>query len=263
MRPNTALRAWRAGKQTVGLWLSIPSGHTAEALAHSGFDWLCIDMQHGLIDYAASIEMMRAISTTNTIPFVRVPWNDPATIMKALDGGAYGVVVPLVNNREEAARAVWAAKYPPEGGRSSGPARVAMYAGDGYQAHSNEETAVIVMIETKEGIANIDEILSTPGVDCAYIGPSDLAYALDITPTGDNHDPRHEAVCLELLAACKRHGVAPGMHTSSVEFTKKWLTAGFQMVNLGSDLGSMRQKIGTDLATARADTGVQSTIVQV
>ncbi|MFA7248907.1 MAG: aldolase/citrate lyase family protein [Dehalococcoidia bacterium] len=260
MRPNTALRAWREGKQTVGLWLSIPSGHTAEAIAHLGFDWLCIDMQHGLIDYAASVEMMRAISTTNTIPFVRVPWNDPATIMKALDAGAYGVVVPLVNNREEAERAVWAAKYPPRGGRSSGPARASMYGGDGYQAQANDELAVIVMIETKEGIANIDEIASTPGVDCVYIGPSDLAYALDLPPTGDNRDPKHEAACLSILEACKRAGVAPGMHTGSQEFTEKWLRAGFQMVNLGSDLAPIRRTLTAELSGARANTGVQSTL---
>ncbi|MGE3857583.1 MAG: HpcH/HpaI aldolase/citrate lyase family protein [Dehalococcoidia bacterium] len=262
MRPNTALRAWRAGQQTVGAWLSIPSGHSAEAMAHAGFDWLCVDMQHGLIDYGAAVEMMRAISTTDTIPFVRVPWNEPSMIMKVLDAGAYGVVVPLVNNREEAERAVWAAKYPPEGGRSSGPARVSFYAGDGYQDHSNEETAVIVMIETKEGIENIDEILSVPGVDCAYIGPSDLAYALDMKPTGDNRDERHQQVCLELMEACKRHGVAPGMHTSSLEFTTMWLKAGFQMVTLGSDLGAMRAKIASDLAAARGDTGIAPTFAE-
>ena len=262
MRPNTALRAWRAGQQTVGAWLSVPSGHSAEAMANIGYDWLCIDMQHGLIDYRDAVEMMRAISTTDTIPFVRVPWNEPSIIMKVLDAGAYGVVVPLINNREEAERAVWAAKYPPAGGRSSGPARVSFYAGDGYQAHSNEETAVIVMIETKEGIENIDEILSVPGVDCAYIGPSDLAYALDMTPTGDNRDPRHEQVCLELMEACKRHNVAPGMHTSGLEFTTKWLKAGFQMVTLGSELGAMRAKAASDLAAARGDAGVQPTIAE-
>lgn len=262
MRPNTALRAWRAGKQTVGAWLAIPSSFTAEAMANAGYDWLCIDMQHGLIDYKDAVAMMTAISTTNTIPFVRVGWNDPSTIMKVLDAGAYGVVVPLVNNREEAERAVWAAKYPPQGGRSSGPARVSFYAGDGYQDHSNEETAVIVMIETKEGIANIDEILSVPGVDCAYIGPSDLAYALDMKPTGDNRDERHQQVCMELMEACKRHGVAPGMHTGGLEFTTKWLKAGFQMVTMGSDMNAMRVKVAADLAAVRGDTGVQPTIVE-
>src|SRR3990172_5682588 len=149
--------------------------------------------------------MMRAISTTPTIPFVRVPWNDPATIMKVLDAGAYGVVVPLVNNREEAERAVWAAKYPPAGGRSSGPARATLYAGNDYQAHSNEEIAVIVMIETAEGLANLDEILSVPGVDCAYMGPSDLAYAIGLQPTGANRDPKPEAAAMQIYDARRPH----------------------------------------------------------
>ena len=205
---------------------------------------------------------MTAISTTDTIPFVRVGWNDPMAIMKVLDAGALGIVVPLVNNREEAERAVWAAKYPPAGGRSSGPNRATFYAGANYQDEANDEIAVIVMIETKEGIANIDEILSVPGVDCAYIGPSDLAYALDMTPTGDNRDERHQQVCMELYEACKRHNVAPGMHTGGLEFTTKWLKAGFQMVTMGSDMNAMRAKVAADLATVRGDTGVQPTIVE-
>jgi 4-hydroxy-2-oxoheptanedioate aldolase len=255
MRPNTTLRAWRAGQQTIGAWLSVPSGHSTEAMAHAGFDWLCVDMQHGLIDYNDCVEMLRAISTTETMPFVRVPWNDPATIMKVLDAGAYGVVVPLINNREEAERAVWAAKYPPAGGRSSGPARATLYAGADYQQHANDEIALIVMIETAEGIENLDEILAVPGVDCAYIGPSDLAYAIGLQPTGDNRDPKHEAVCMRIYEACKKHGVAPGMHTGSLEFTTKWLKAGFQMVTLGSDLGFMRAKAASDLKSARGEAG--------
>ncbi len=256
MRPNNTLRAWRAGKQTIGAWLSAPSGHTAEVMAHAGFDWLCVDMQHGLIDEKDCFEMLRAISTTDTTPFVRVGWNEPRIIMKMLDAGAYGLVVPLVNTRAEAEQAVWAASYPPAGGRSSGPSRATLYGGSDYQAHANDEVAVIVMIETPEGIANLDEILSVPGVDAAYIGPSDLAYALGMTPTGDNHDEHHQQVCLEILEACKRHNVAPGIHTGSLEFTKKWLQAGFQMVTLGSEVGFMRAKAGADLAAARGDTGV-------
>ncbi len=260
MRPNTTLRAWRTGKSTIGAWLSIPSAHATESLSHAGFDWLCVDMQHGIIDYADAVDLMRAISTTDTIPFVRVPWNDPSIIGKVLDAGAYGVVVPLINNRAEAERAVWAAKYPPMGGRSSGPARATLYAGSDYQDHANDETALIVMIETKEGIDNLDDILSVPGVDCAYIGPSDLAYALGLKPTGDNRDEGHQRVCMEIMEACKRHGVAPGMHTGSLEFTTKWLKAGFQMVTLGSDTGFMRAKAGADLAAARGDAKVSTTL---
>ncbi|MCA9849648.1 MAG: 2,4-dihydroxyhept-2-ene-1,7-dioic acid aldolase [Dehalococcoidia bacterium] len=254
MRPNTTLRAWRAGQKTIGAWLSAPSAHTTEVMAHAGFDWLCVDMQHGLIGDADAMNMLRAISTTETIPFVRVPWNEPWIIMKVLDAGAYGVVVPLVNNKEEAERAVWAAKYPPMGGRSSGPARATLYAGSDYQAHANDEIAVVVMIETPEGIANLDEILSVPGVDAAYVGPSDLAYALGMQPTGDNADPKHKQTCLDIMEACKRHNVAPGMHTGSLEYTKMWLEAGFQMVTLGSEVGFMRAKAASDLAAARGDT---------
>ncbi len=113
MRANKALRAWREKKATVGGWLSIGNAYTAEVMANLGFDWLCVDLQHGLIDYQDLTAMLPAISTTETTPIVRVPWNEPYEIMKALDAGAYGVIVPMVNNREEALRAVSACRYPP------------------------------------------------------------------------------------------------------------------------------------------------------
>ncbi|MPZ99427.1 MAG: 2,4-dihydroxyhept-2-ene-1,7-dioic acid aldolase [Dehalococcoidia bacterium] len=256
MRPNHVLRNWRNGGQTVGAWLSINSSFTAEAMAHSGFDWLCIDMQHGVIDYSDAMPMLQAISTTDTVPFVRVPWNDPAIIMRVLDAGAYGVVVPLVNNREEAERAVWAVRYPPAGGRSSGPARAAMYGGSDYQTHANDEMACIVMIETAEAIEKLDEILAVPGVDAAYIGPSDLAYAIGLPPTGDNNEPKHVETVDRIFEACKRHGVAPGIHTGSVEYTSRYLKQGFQMVTLSADVGFMRRQVNSDLAAARGSANV-------
>ena len=256
MRPNHVLRAWRDGGQTVGAWLSIPSSFTAEVMAHQDFDWLCIDMQHGLIDYTDAVVMLQAISTTETIPFVRVPWNDPPTIMKVLDAGAYGVVVPLVNNAEEALRAVAACRYPPAGIRSSGPARAALYGGAGYQSWANDEIACIVMIETAAALHNLDAILATPGVDCAYIGPSDLAYALGIEPTGDNDDPKHRETVETVRAKAKEHGVAPGMHTASVEYSTNALEAGFQMVTLGADRAFMARQGSADLTALRSATGV-------
>ncbi len=254
MRPNHVLRGWREGRQTVGAWLSVAASYSAESMAHAGFDWLCIDTQHGLIDYPDAVHMLQAISTTHTIPFVRVPWNDPATIMKMLDAGAYGVVVPLVNNREEAERAVAACRYPPAGIRSSGPARAAMYGGPGYQSWANDEIACIVMIETADGLDHLDDILSTPGVDAAYIGPADLAYALDLEPGTD--DPRHAEAVRRILDAAKRHGVAPGIHTGSAADTTAYLRMGFQMVTLGSDGGFMRAKAAADLAAVRGDANV-------
>jgi len=251
MRKNAALAKWRTGEQTIGAWLSLGNTHTAEMLANAGFDWLCIDMQHGLVDYGDLRHMLPAISTTDTTPIVRVAGNNPAEIMKALDAGAMGVIVPLVNNRAEAAAAVAACRYPPEGGRSFGPIRAAMYGGRGYAAEANEEIACIVMIETKEGIANLEEIVTTPGLGGVYIGPADLAYALGLPPKGDNDDPLHLETVGRILAACKAHGVPAGIHTGGLEYTKLRLAAGFNFVTLGSDGGFMMQAAATDLAAAR------------
>src|SRR6266851_3964606 len=132
-----------------------------------------------------------AIPQTDTVPVVRVPWNDPATIMKALDLGAYGIIVPLINTAEDAAKAVAACRYPPVGMRSSGPVRAVHYGGSDYIAKANDEIVVMAMIETKEGLANLDAICATPGLDAVYIGPSDLSFALGMAPRGDNPDPVH------------------------------------------------------------------------
>ena len=153
------------------------------------FDALCVDMQHGLTDFSDLWPMLQAISQTDTVPVVRVPWNEPAMIMKVLDAGAYGVIVPMVSNRAEAERAVAACRYPPAGMRSNGPNRVLLYAGADYQKHANDEVACIVMIETPEGIEKLDEIVSTPGVDAAYIGPTDLALALGLPPVTTEKAP--------------------------------------------------------------------------
>ena len=121
MRKNTALAKWRAGEQTVGGWLSLANTHSAEMMANAGFDWLCVDLQHGLIDYTDLVHMLPAISTTDVTPLVRVAGNDPTAITKVLDAGSMGVIVPMVNNRAEAERAIAACRYPPLGSRSFGP----------------------------------------------------------------------------------------------------------------------------------------------
>jgi 4-hydroxy-2-oxoheptanedioate aldolase len=253
MRKNTALAAWREGKSTIGGWLSIGNPYTAETMANLGFDWLCIDLQHGLIDYADLTQMLPAISTTDTTPIVRVPWNEPYEIMKALDAGAYGVIVPMVNNRKEAEQAVTACRYPPAGLRSFGPIRAALYGGRGYAAEANDEIACIVMVETAEALENLDEIASTPGVDGVYIGPSDLALALGMPPVGDNDDPKHAATVKQIFETFRRHGVAVGIHTGSLTYTQHYLNMGFQFVTLGSDSGFMARGAITDLRAARED----------
>lgn len=249
MRPNLVLRRWRDGGQTIGAWLTIDAPFVAETMGHAGFDWLCIDLQHGNADYDVLGPMLAAISTTGTVPLVRVPWNSPGPIMKALDLGAYGVIVPMVNSRAEAEAAVAACRYPPRGIRSAaGGTRAVMYGGPDYLAGADGELACVVMIESAEALANLDEILSTPGIDGAYIGPMDLAQGLGLPAQGDNDHPEHVAAVERIFQACRRHGVAAGIHTGSVEFTQRYLDMGFQFVTLGSDAGWMLRSAVRDLS---------------
>ena len=251
MRVNNALEAWRNGRQTIGGWLSIGNAYSAELMAHLGFDWLCIDLQHGMIGYEDLKHMLPAISTTGVTPLVRVPWNDPAAIMKTLDAGACGVIVPMINSRQEALEAVSACRYPPEGQRSFGPIRAALYAGKGYAQEANGQTACIAMIETRQALDNLEEIAATPGLDGVYIGPADLALALGLSPVGDNDDPAHAAAITRIFQTCRSHGLAVGIHTWSLEYTQRYLEKGFQFVTLGSDSGFMARMAAAELHAAR------------
>src|SRR5262245_44524826 len=239
MRANKIKQLWREGRCVTMGWLSISNGFTAEVMARQGFDALNVDMQHGLTDLSNLWPMLQAISQTDTDPFVRVAWNDPATIMKALDFGAYGIIVPLVNTAEEAAAAVAACRYPPVGMRSSGPVRAVHYGGADYQAQANGEIVVLVMIETKEGLANLDAICATPGLDGVYIGPADLSYALGLPPRGDNPNPSHLATCNRIRDAAHKHGIKACMHCASAAFAAGAVKRGFDLIMLTSDLACM------------------------
>ena len=251
MRENTSLAAWQRGEQTIGLWLSLANTYSAEAMSKLGFDWVCVDMQHGLTDYTDLVNMLPAISNSDATPLVRVPWNEPYEIMKALDAGAYGVIVPMVNNREEAEQAVMACRYPPLGNRSFGPIRGALYGGRGYALEANDQIACIAMIETAEGIANADEIMSTSGLNGIYIGPADLALSMGLPAMGDQPQDEHLVVVKELFEKCKAHKIAAGIHTSSLEYAQKYLALGFNFVTLGSESGHMAKNAARELAAAR------------
>tara|TARA_X000000950_G_scaffold289483_1_gene414037 strand:+ start:335 stop:1126 length:792 start_codon:yes stop_codon:yes gene_type:complete len=255
MRENKALSAWQRDEQTIGCWLSLANSHSAEVMAHTGFDWVCVDLQHGLVDYADMVTMLTAISTTEATPLVRVPWNEPYEIMKALDAGAYGVIVPMVNNRAEAEQAVSACRYPPKGNRSFGPIRGAVYGGKGYATEANDQIACLAMIETAEGVAKADEIMSTPGLNGIYIGPADLALSMGLPAMGDQPQPEHLEMVKSLLEKCKAHGLAAGIHTSSLEFTQKYLALGFNFVTLAGDVGHMAKNAARELAAARGTEG--------
>ncbi len=254
MRPNRMKQIWREGGYVTLGWLSIPSAFSAEVMARQGFDALCIDMQHGLIDYNDVWPMLQGISQTDTVPVVRVPWNDPQIIMKALDAGAYGLIIPLVNTAEEAAAAVAACRYPPAGIRSFGPARAALYAGPGYAQEANDEIVVFAMIETKQGIDNVEAICATPGLDGVYIGPADLSYALGLPPQGDNEHPLHLETCDRICATAHRHGKKAAMHTASAAFAAKSVARGFDLVMLTSDVACMSAAARRQLEELRTAT---------
>jgi 4-hydroxy-2-oxoheptanedioate aldolase len=254
MRENTVKRAWREGKTTYGAWLSIPNAFSAEVMAHQGFDWLCIDMQHGLIDYQAAVGMLQAISTTPTIPFARVPWNEPGIIGKILDAGAYGVIIPLVNTREQAEAAVGACRYQPDGYRSFGPLRAAYYAGADYAVRANDEIACIPMIETTTALANLDDILAVPGIDAVYVGPADLSLTLGLQPRMDQDAPSFEEARQRIARECNKRGIVPGIHANA-SLAKKHAEAGYRMITVSTDVGSIAGGAANDLRSVRDTSG--------
>jgi len=235
MRPNRLREIWQAGGAVVNGWLAIANSFSAETMAHQGWDSLTIDMQHGVIDYQAMVTMLQAISTTNTVPVVRVPWLEPGILMKSLDAGAYAVICPMINTREDAEKLVAYTHYAPQGTRSFGPVRALLYGGADYPQHANKTIVSFAMIETKQALDNLDDILSTPGLDAIYIGPSDLSIALGCKPTFDDLDPPAAQAVDHILARAKAHGVVAGIHNGTPEAALKRIAKGFQFVTIGSD----------------------------
>ena len=257
MRENTLKTIWARGEAVVNGWLSIPSSFSAEVMAHQGFDSLTVDMQHGVIDYQAAVTMLQAISTTLTIPLARVPWNDPAHLMKTLDAGVYGVICPMISTREQAEALVQACKYPPRGFRSWGPVRASIYAGADYGDHADAEVVVMPMIETADALKNLDDILSVPGVDAIYVGPSDLSLALGYKPRLDQTDAGVVEAQKRIVAACKKHGVVAGIHNNSAAYALQMIEQGYQFVTIASDSRLLAVRAAEEVAVVRK-TGVKA-----
>ena len=249
MRENTVKAKWRRGEAAYGAWLTVPSSFSAEAIAHQGFDWICVDMQHGVIDFQAAVEMLQAISTSRAMPFVRVPWNDFAAIGRVLDAGAMGVIVPMVNSVEEARAAVSACRYFPDGARSYGATRAGLYAGADYFAHANEEIACIPMIETKQALERLDDILAVPGIDAVFVGPSDLSITLGLPPRMDNGGAFEEAR-VAIARACMERGIAAGMYASAA-LAERHVAAGYRMISITSDIATLTAGAASDLRAVR------------
>ena len=235
MRKNALRKIVAEGGTIVNGWLAIPNSYSAEVMAHQGWDSVTIDLQHGPVDFQTAVTMLQAISTTSAVPMARVPWNDAAIMMKLLDAGAYGLICPMINTKEEAEQFVNFCRYPPLGTRSMGPNRAVQYGGADYWQGANEEVILLAMIETRKGVENLDAILSVKGIDGVYVGPSDLSMSLGKPPTLDPSDP--EVVSsIELIAKKVRaKGLIAGVHADGAKTALRRFEQGYQLATILND----------------------------
>ena len=252
---NNVKKIWASGKAVVNGWLAIPSGFSAEVMAQSGFDAVTVDLQHGVQDYLSMIQCFQGMqSRPNVTPMVRVPWNEPGIIGKVLDGGAMGVICPMVNTKKEAEAFVTACKYPPNGTRSNGPIRAAMYGvASSYQTTANDETLCIPMIETKTAVKNIDAILDVEGIAGIYVGPSDLGFSYGMVPKLDRDEPEILKIYDKLLKACDKAGIHAGIHTGGAAYAARAIGMGFRLVTLMNDSAMMQTYATAAVAQTRKD----------
>ena len=248
MRENALKTLWAQGKAATNCWIASDSAYVAESMASQGWDTLTIDMQHGLIGVAEMHAMLTAVSGYPVTPLVRVPWNEPGVIMKALDAGAYGVICPMINSREECERFVGACRYVPDGYRSVGPNRAILYGGPDYMKKANETLLTFAMIETKEALGNLEDICGTPGLDALLIGPSDLGLSLGGEPRLNQTNPVVVEAIDRILAAAKRRGLRTAIVNGTVEYSKQMIAKGFDLVTVVSDLALIRA--GAEMARA-------------
>lgn len=242
----------RRQEPVVGYWVMIDSPVTTERIARTGYDYVCIDVQHGMIGYDGMRNGLLAVDAgQQAVGLVRVEANGTAPIGKALDAGAAGVIVPLIDDAEQAAAAVAATRYPPLGIRSYGPMRSAMRIGP-TPAVANEAVVVLAMIETEQGLANVEQIAATPGLDGLYIGPSDLTLAVGGTSSTDaGVADRLEAAARRVLAAAQANGIAAGFHTPTGQAAAQRLAEGFTFVTVASDINHLEAAAVSHLKTAR------------
>jgi 4-hydroxy-2-oxoheptanedioate aldolase len=242
MRPNPVKRALKAGQPSVGTWLSLGSIVASRFLARAGFSWLTIDIEHTLVDWETTTHMFASIADAGCIALGRVPANRHDHIKRVLDNGAHGIVVPMVNSRREAEDAVSAALYPPHGTRSVGGSVHALNFGasaNDYFARANDELLIVLQCEHIQAVQDADSIFSVPGIDAIFVGPHDLAASMR---SKEGRPPSGEATreaMRHILATCKKHGVAPGVHVGSADEALARIEEGWQFIAIGSELKMM------------------------
>ncbi len=256
MRTNHVKAKMRRGEPSLGAWLNLPSPQQARLMARLGFDWLVVDAEHSAYNPTLMADMVASIADAGTAcaPFVRVPHNTVEWFKWALDAGAWGVVVPMVNTVAEAQQAVSWTKYPPVGARSIGgvfgPLAFGATDWPSYSRIANDEIMVILQIESVESISNLDAILSTPGVDVAFVGPNDLHASLGLTPSSEGAEPEFIEALRQIKAGVQQHNVALGIFCSDGNAAARRVREGFHMVSVTTDISSMIVGVTQNLKNA-------------
>lgn len=254
MQKNGIRQRLAEGKPVLNGWCSIGSSFSAEIMAAQGYDSLTVDIQHGPLDYSAALPMFQAMRGTGVTPMARVHWLDPAAIMKALDAGAMGIICPMINSRADAEDFVSYMRYPPLGQRSFGPTRAA-FAMPGYNvAEANEEVLAFAMIETKAGVANLDEIAATPGLDGLYVGPADLTLGTQdgrLAPGFDREEPEMVEILHRIADACAKNGKIACLHCGTPEYAAKATQWGYRLFTVSGDSRFLAAAAGASVARFR------------
>ena len=236
---NKLLEIWKSKQPVINAWLSIPNSFTAEAFGKMGWDSITIDMQHGQNDYQTSISMLQGLASSNSLPMARVPWNEPGIIMKMLDLGVMGIICPMINTKEDCEKFLSYCYYPPVGQRSFGPMRAQLVHGSNYFNKANENIITFAMIETKQAVENLDEILSIPNLTGVYIGPADMSSSYGLPPKFDvKEDPVFSNIQL-IAEKAKKYGKIAGIHNGSTEYAKEMINIGYKFVTILSDFRVM------------------------
>lgn len=221
---------------TFGTWIQIGHPTVAEILAPH-FDWICVDLEHGIIDIESMTNLFRAIENANSVPIVRIPLNDSIWIHRTLDAGAKGLIIPMVKTRKEADRAIQEAKYSPIGNRGFGYSRANLYGKNFYEYINsiNDEISIIFQIEHIDAINNLDEILMLDDFDGTFIGPYDLSGSMKIV--GEFENIRYKNILKKYLSSSEKHKKSPGLHIiePSKQNIKEAIENGYKMIALGTD----------------------------
>lgn len=254
MDPLGLARRLRARERVIGYWVTLDSPVSTERIARLGYDYVTLDGQHGSVGDVGIRNGILAIDAGGvSAPFVRVSSNDPVAIGRALDAGATGIIVPLVDTAEDAARAVAAGRYPPRGRRSYGPMRSGLRVGPD-PAVADEAVFIAAMIETPEGLANVADICATPGLDGVYVGPSDLRIAVGGTSPSDRSvDDVFEEALVTVAKAAAAAGIAAGIHNPDGGSAARRLGQGYTFATVSSDLAHLEQAAAAHLVAARGE----------